>query len=154
MEDPAHAARVFGYYANTPVFGQDGTIYLQGWPPTCSPSTARPEKRSGGFAGGGARSLKSLPIGEGPNGVALVSRTVYGEMPPYAFTLSAATGKLLWRTPELAEKQGQGFNMAPTGAQRPGIYLDLRPAARRVGVRARREDGQGVVEVPGDEEPC
>lgn len=29
MEDPAQARRGFGYYANTPVVGQDGTIYFQ-----------------------------------------------------------------------------------------------------------------------------
>lgn len=28
-------------------------------------------------------SLSSLPIGEGPNGVALVNGTLYGEMPAY-----------------------------------------------------------------------
>ena len=55
----------------------------------------------------------SQPNGEGPNGLALAGGVLYGEMPSYAFALSAATGKQLWRTPNLAEKQGQGFNMAP-----------------------------------------
>lgn len=45
--------------------------------------------------------------------MALVNGTLYGEMPAYAFALSAATGKQLWRTANLAEKQGQGFNLAP-----------------------------------------
>ena len=96
------------------MFGQDGTIYLQDLAYNVFAVDGKTGKTLWRYrSGGGARSLKSLPIGEGPNGVALVSGTVYGEMPAYAFALSAATGKLLWRTPELAEKQGQGFNMAP-----------------------------------------
>jgi outer membrane protein assembly factor BamB len=111
---PLTQVGVFGYYANTPVFGQDGTIYLQDLAYNVFAVNGQTGKTLWTFRAGGARSLKSLPIGEGPNGVALVNGTVYGEMPAYAFALSAATGKLLWRTPELAEKQGQGFNMAPT----------------------------------------
>jgi outer membrane protein assembly factor BamB len=111
---PLTHAGAFGYYANTPVFGEDGTIYLQDLAYNVFAVNGQTGKvlwthRSGRSGG----SLSSLPIGEGPNGVALVNGTVYGEMPAYAFALSAATGKQLWRTPNLAEKQGQGFNIAP-----------------------------------------
>jgi outer membrane protein assembly factor BamB len=111
---PLKQAGVFGYYANTPVFGEDGTIYLQDLAYNVFAVEGQTGKvlwthRSGRSGG----SLSSLPIGEGPNGVAVTNGTVYGEMPAYAFALSAATGKLLWRTPNLAEKQGQGFNIAP-----------------------------------------
>jgi outer membrane protein assembly factor BamB len=111
---PLTHAGAFGYYANTPVFGQDGTIYLQDLAYNVFAVNGQTGKvlwtyRSGRSGG----SLSSAPIGEGPNGVALVNGTVYGEMPAYAFALSAATGKQLWRTPNLAEKQGQGFNIAP-----------------------------------------
>src|SRR5262245_39482703 len=111
---PLTHAGVFGYFASTPVFGQDGTIYLQDLAYNVFAVDGRTGKvlwthrsdRNGG-------SLKSLPIGEGPKGVDLVDGTLYGAMPAYAFALSAATGKLLWRTPNLAEKHGQGFNIAP-----------------------------------------
>lgn len=111
---PLTQVGAFGYYANTPVFGQNGTIYFQDLAYNVFAVNGPTGKTLWTFRAGGARSLKSLPIGEGPNGVALVNGTVYGETPAYAFALSAATGKMLWRTPELAEKQGQGFNMAPT----------------------------------------
>jgi outer membrane protein assembly factor BamB len=111
---PLTHAGVFGYYANTPVFGQDGTIYFQDLAYNVFAANGKTGKvlwthRSG--RGGG--SLSSLPIGEGPNGVTVANGTVYGEMPAYAFALSAATGKVLWRTANLAAKQGQGFNIAP-----------------------------------------
>ena len=111
---PLKQAGVFGYYASTPVFGEDGTIYLQDLAYNVFAVNGQTGKvlwthRSGR----GGASLSSGPIGEGPNGVALANGTVYGEMPAYAFALSAATGKQLWRTPNLAEKKGQGFNLAP-----------------------------------------
>jgi outer membrane protein assembly factor BamB/plastocyanin len=101
-----------GYYANTPVFGADGTVYLQDLAYNVFAADGKTGKvlwthRTGRPKG------SSTPIGEGPNGVALANGVLYGEMPSYAFALSAATGKQLWRTPDLAEKQGQGFNMAP-----------------------------------------
>jgi outer membrane protein assembly factor BamB/uncharacterized cupredoxin-like copper-binding protein len=107
-------AGVFGYYANTPVFDEDGRIYFQDLAYNVFAVDAQTGKvlwthRSGRGEG----SLSTQPIGEGPNGVAVTNGTVYGEMPAYAFALSAATGKLLWRTANLAEKQGQGFNIAP-----------------------------------------
>ena len=51
--------------------------------------------------------------GEGPNGVTLVNGTIFGETNRQAFALQAATGEQLWRTGNLADKTGQGFNMAP-----------------------------------------
>jgi outer membrane protein assembly factor BamB len=111
---PLKHAGVFGYYANTPVFGEDGTIYLQDLAYNVFAVDGKTGKTLWTHSSGrNGASLSSLPIGEGPNGVALVNGTLYGEMPSYGFALSAATGKLLWRTPNLAEKQGQGFNLAP-----------------------------------------
>jgi len=107
---PLTHAGGFGYYANTPVVGQDGTIYFQDLGYNVFAANGKTGKvlwthRSGRTGG--------MPLGEGPNGVTVVNGTVYGEMPAYAFALSAATGKLVWRTPNLAAKQGQGFNIAP-----------------------------------------
>jgi outer membrane protein assembly factor BamB len=111
---PLKQAGVFGYYANTPVFGEDGTIYFQDLAYDVFAVNGKTGKTLWTHSSGrNGASLSSLPIGEGPNGVALVNGTLYGEMPSYAFALSAATGKQLWRTPNLAEKQGQGFNLAP-----------------------------------------
>lgn len=111
---PLKHAGVFGYYANTPVFGEDGTVYLQDLAYNVFAVNGKTGKTLWTHSSGrNGASLSSLPIGEGPNGVALVNGTLYGEMPSYAFALSAATGKQLWRTPNLAEKQGQGFNLAP-----------------------------------------
>jgi outer membrane protein assembly factor BamB len=120
---PLKQAGLFGYYANTPVFGEDGTIYLQ----DLAYNVFAVDGQTGKVlwthrSGRGAGSASSQPIGEGPNGVALANGTVYGEMPAYAFALSAATGKQLWRTPNLAEKQGQGFNIAPQ-VQNGQVYL-------------------------------
>ena len=102
----------FGYYANTPVFGADGTCHLQDLAYNVFAADGKTGKvlwthRTGRPQG------SSQPNGEGPNGLALAGGVLYGEMPSYAFALSAATGEQLWRTPNLAEKQGQGFNMAP-----------------------------------------
>jgi outer membrane protein assembly factor BamB/plastocyanin len=109
---PLEQSGAFGYYANTPVFGADGTVYLQDLAYNVFAADGKTGKvlwthRTGRPAG------STQPNGEGPNGVALAGGVVYGEMPSYAFALSAATGKQLWRTPNLAEKQGQGFNLAP-----------------------------------------
>jgi outer membrane protein assembly factor BamB len=109
---PLVQSGAFGYYANTPVFGADGTVYLQDLAYNVFAADGKTGKvlwthRTGRPQG------SSQPNGEGPNGLALVDGVLYGEMPSYAFALSAATGKQLWRTANLAEKQGQGFNMAP-----------------------------------------
>ena len=120
---PLKHAGVFGYYANTPVFGEDGTIYLQDLAYNVFAVDGKTGKTLWTHSSGrNGASLSSLPIGEGPNGVALVNGTLYGETPSYAFALSAATGKLLWRTPNLAEKQGQGFNLAPQ-VHKGRVYL-------------------------------
>jgi outer membrane protein assembly factor BamB len=120
---PLKHAGVFGYYANTPVFGEDGTIYLQDLAYNVFALDGKTGKTLWTHSSGrNGASLSSLPIGEGPNGVALVNGTLYGEMPAYAFALSATTGKLLWRTPNLAEKQGQGFNLAPQ-VHKGRVYL-------------------------------
>jgi outer membrane protein assembly factor BamB len=113
---PLRHAGLFGYYANTPVFGVDGTIYFQDlnynvfavnsatgktlW-------THRAPRRvpeAGGFP---------MPLGEGPNGVVLDNGALYGETPSRVFSLDAATGRVLWQTRNLVEKKGQGFNIAP-----------------------------------------
>ena len=109
---PLRQAGAFGYFSSTPVFGPDGTVYLQDLAYNVFAVDGTTGKvlwthRTGRPKG------SSMPNGEGPNGVALVDGVLYGEMPSYAFALSAETGKQLWRTPNLAEKQGQGFNMAP-----------------------------------------
>jgi len=120
---PLKHAGVFGYYANTPVFGEDGTIYLQDLAYNVFAVNGKTGKTLWTHSSGrNGASLSSLPIGEGPNGVALLNGTLYGEAPSYAFALSAATGKLLWRTPNLAEKQGQGFNLAPQ-VHKGRVYL-------------------------------
>jgi outer membrane protein assembly factor BamB len=120
---PLKHAGVFGYYANTPVFGEDGTIYFQDLAYNVFAVEGKTGKTLWTHSSGrNGASLSSLPIGEGPNGVALVNGTLYGEAPSYAFALSAATGKLLWRTPNLAEKQGQGFNLAPQ-VHKGRVYL-------------------------------
>jgi len=120
---PLKHAGVFGYYANTPVFGEDGTIYLQDLAYNVFAVNGKTGKTLWTHSSGrNGASLSSLPIGEGPNGVALVNGILYGEAPAYAFALSAATGKLLWRTPNLAEKQGQGFNLAPQ-VHKGRVYL-------------------------------
>ena len=120
---PLKHAGVFGYYANTPVFGEDGTIYFQDLAYNVFAVEGKTGKTLWTHSSGrNGASLSSLPIGEGPNGVALVNGTLYGETPSYAFALSAATGKLLWRTPNLAEKQGQGFNLAPQ-VHKGRVYL-------------------------------
>ncbi|HEX4518383.1 MAG TPA: PQQ-binding-like beta-propeller repeat protein [Gaiellaceae bacterium] len=107
---PLTHAGGFGYYANTPVVGPDGTIYFQDLGYNVFAANGKTGKVlwTHLFPRGG-----SMPTGEGPNGVAFVNGALYGETPTYAFALSAATGKLLWRTPNLAAKQGQGFNIAP-----------------------------------------
>jgi outer membrane protein assembly factor BamB len=107
---PLTHAGGFGYYANTPVVGPDGTIYFQDLGYSVFAANGKTGKVLWTYGSG---HNSGMPLGEGPNGVALVDGTVYGEMPAYAFALSAATGKLLWRTPNLAAKQGQGFNIAP-----------------------------------------
>jgi outer membrane protein assembly factor BamB/plastocyanin len=101
-----------GYYANTPVFGADGTVYLQDLAYNVFAADGKTGKVLWTHKTGRPKG-SSMPIGEGPNGLALVDGVLYGEMPSYAFAFSAATGKQLWRTANLAEKQGQGFNMAP-----------------------------------------
>ena len=101
-----------GYYANTPVVGADGTVYLQDLAYNVFAVDGKTGKVLWTHKTGRPKG-SSMPIGEGPNGVALADGVLYGEMPSYAFALSAATGKQLWRTPNLAEKQGQGFNIAP-----------------------------------------
>ena len=111
---PLTQVGAFGYYANTPVFGQDGTIYFQDLAYNVFAVDGKTGKTLWTYrSGSGHLSLSSMPTAEGPNGVALVNGTVYGETPTDAFALSAATGKQLWRTPALAEKQGQGMNIAP-----------------------------------------
>jgi outer membrane protein assembly factor BamB len=107
---PLTHAGGFGYYANTPVVGPDGTIYFQDLGYNVFAANGKTGKVLWTYHAG---HMSGMPLGEGPNGVAVVGGTVYGEMPAYAFALSAATGKLLWRTANLAAKQGQGFNIAP-----------------------------------------
>jgi outer membrane protein assembly factor BamB len=111
---PLTQVGAFGYYANTPVFGQNGTIYFQDLAYNVFAVDGKTGKTLWTYrSGNGHLTLSSMPTAEGPNGVALVNGTVYGETPTDAFALSAATGKQLWRTPPLAEKQGQGMNIAP-----------------------------------------
>lgn len=108
---PLTHAGGFGYYANTPVVSQDGkTIYFQDLGYNVFAADAKTGKVLWTYR---FHRTSAMPLGEGPNGVAVVNGTVYGEMPAYAFALSAATGKLLWQTANLAAKQGQGFNIAP-----------------------------------------
>ena len=107
---PLTHAGGFGYYANTPVVGPDGTIYFQDLGYNVFAANGKTGKVLWTYHAG---HMSGMPLGEGPNGVAVVGGTVYGEMPAYAFALSAATGKPLWRTANLAAKQGQGFNIAP-----------------------------------------
>jgi outer membrane protein assembly factor BamB len=106
-----------GYYANTPVFGPNNTVYFQ----DLAYNTFAVDSNTGkvewehkiNYGAGGGSIFSRQPIGEGPNGVTLVDGTLYGETPQYAFALQAGTGEQLWRTADLAEKQGQGFNIAP-----------------------------------------
>ena len=89
----------------------------------------------------------------GPERLALANGTVYGEMPAYAFALSAATGKQLWRTPNLAEKQGQGFNIAPQ-VHNGRVYLSTSGQLHGgVAYALDAKHGQSAVEIPGNEEP-
>src|SRR6476646_11478862 len=105
---PLKHAGGFGYYANTPVFGADGTVYLQDLAYNVLAVDGKTGKTLWTHSSGrNGASLSSLPIGEGPNGVALVNGTLYGEMRAHAFALAAATGKQLWRTANLAEKKGK-----------------------------------------------
>ncbi len=60
--------------------------------------------------------------GPGPNGVAVVGGTVYGQTPTAAFALNAATGQRLWVDQHLLNK-GQGtFGMQPQVAS-GRVYL-------------------------------
>jgi len=107
---PLTHAGGFGYYANTPVVGPNGTIYFQDLGYNVFAANGKTGKVLWTF---NIHRTSANPLGEGPNGVALVNGTVYGETPSAAFALSAATGKPLWQTVSLAAKQGQGFNIAP-----------------------------------------
>jgi len=51
--------------------------------------------------------------GLGPNGVTYYQGKVYGETNLDAFALDATTGAKVWETKNLAEAEGQGFNIQP-----------------------------------------
>jgi outer membrane protein assembly factor BamB len=92
---PLKHAGVFGYYANTPVFGEDGTIYLQDLAYNVFAVNGKTGKTLWTHSSGrNGASLSSLPIGEGPNGVALVMRA-------RTFATSAGLGaSATWAPPQ------------------------------------------------------
>ena len=98
------------------VFGPNNTVYFQDLAYNVfavDAATGKVEWTHKINYGSGASILNRQPIGEGPNGVTLVDGVLYGESPTYAFAIQAKTGEQLWRTANLAEKTGQGFNIAP-----------------------------------------
>ncbi|MBO0881450.1 MAG: PQQ-binding-like beta-propeller repeat protein [Mycobacterium sp.] len=122
---PLTHAGLFGYYANTPVFNSNGTtVYLQDLAYNVFAVDAKTGRVEWTHSSGLPATTSSIPepTGEGPNGVAFSAGKLYGETPSYAFALDAATGHVLWRTPNLAEKKGQGFNTAPQVAN-GRVYL-------------------------------
>jgi glucose dehydrogenase len=60
--------------------------------------------------------------GPGPDGVAVVDGTVYGDSSTAAFALSAATGKTIWRAGDLLRKGEGSFEIQPQVAN-GRVYL-------------------------------
>jgi outer membrane protein assembly factor BamB len=104
---PINAKGFFGGFSSTPVF-DNGVVYLQD---IGSNVIAVDEKT------GKVKWKYTVPkaenSGEGPNGVAIVNGVVYGASKTTAFALRASTGEAIWKDTGLAQKNGQGFNMAP-----------------------------------------
>lgn len=99
----------FGTYASTPVFSPDGkTVYLQ----TLANDVFAVDVESGKILWE-YDVPPSATNNEGPNGVAYYEGDLYGETNTTAFALDAETGEKVWETSQLAEKEGQGFNIQP-----------------------------------------
>jgi outer membrane protein assembly factor BamB len=99
---------LYGVFSSTPVFGPNGVAYLQDLG-----NNVYAVDVNTGHVIWKYKVPASDSNGEGPNGVTLVNGTVFGETNRQAFALQASTGEQLWRTGNLADKTGQGFNMAP-----------------------------------------
>ena len=117
----------FGYFASTPVFDGEGTVYFQ-------------DAASNVFAVDletGRRKWKveyNLP-NEGPNGVTYDDGVLYGATSTFAFALEASTGKELWRSKRLVITEAEGEAQFPA-AKAAGASVDT-----SIGITAA---GQGI----------
>ena len=99
---------IYGVFSSTPVFGPNGVAYLQDLGNNVYAVSVKTGKIMWKY-----KVPKSGTNGEGPNGVTLVANKLYGETNRQAFALQASTGEQLWKTGNIADKAGQGFNIAP-----------------------------------------
>ena len=60
--------------------------------------------------------------GPGPNGVAIIDGTVYGETPTSAFALNAETGKPIWLDAHVLSSEEGTFGIQPQAAD-GRVYL-------------------------------
>ena len=91
---------------------------------------------------------------EGPNGLAVDRRRVYGATDSDAFALSAATGRQLWSR-HLTSATEQFVDIAPVVWE--GLVftstIGFPPGGQRRDLRARRRDGRRALEVRHDPGP-
>jgi outer membrane protein assembly factor BamB/mono/diheme cytochrome c family protein len=120
-------AAKFGYFASTPVFGPEGTVYFQ----DAANNVFAVNSETGEEIW---KKEYNLP-NEGPNGVTLVDGVIYGATSTFGFALDAETGKELWRSPRLVIDEKEGEAQFPA-AEKVGASTDT-----SIGISAA---GQGI----------
>jgi alcohol dehydrogenase (cytochrome c) len=126
-----------GVFSSTPVF-DGGTAYLQ----DLGDNVYAVNERTGRLRWKYSVASSDTTNG-GPNGLAVSGGVVYGETAREAFALSAATGRQLWRTHDLATRVGEGFNVAPMIAK--GVDYVETSAQPNGGVAYGLDDHTGKV---------
>ena len=120
-------AAKFGFFASTPVFDEEGTVYLQD----------AANNVSAVFSSTGEVKWErnyDLP-NEGPNGVTYVEGKVYGCTSSFCFALDAETGKPIWESERLTITEAEGKAQFPE-AEKVGGSIDT-----SIGITAK---GQGI----------
>jgi glucose dehydrogenase len=99
----------YGVFSSTPVFGSNGTAYLQDLGSNVSAINVKTGKLLWRY-----KVPASGSNGVGPNGVTLVGDKIYGETKSRVFALQASTGEQLWETPALTNGgASSSFDIAP-----------------------------------------